>query len=417
MKDQQPLEFYTILCGIFLFDGKKNGKDLTSWTERLSDPTNFREHIGRTYYTSFVNNILTGFRDDTAKPALEHHTSKERLTNPLLCSLKLTEETVISIPYVDFFTFTDRIGIFCMKVEFANPENANYETVGQLLSKLRNPSTTAVIDGRPTPIAQVIEMHLADGHHLAPDWNRYLNQLKLYTIINDPGEKIFSQAQDRTLFELAHAMPIGTITSGLSDNPTTTYFDTVMDKSTISVYNNWKAISLLDSFIRISCSYPDTFKSWEFDYLHIYVYCLYCKVQLYSYNSALPDLKIDRHAKNVRDSFVEFVNDYSLPYVSYKFLPNLLYEKMSFSLEIEKELSSMERKIDRLNEGYQNRKSRQLGALLLIISILSLASVVNDVSQWLVSMGTPSSWVYNPITILAGAGTLVVAGCFVLKKS
>jgi hypothetical protein len=252
---------------------------------------------------------------------------------------------------------------------------------------------------------------LAEGHKISENWNCHLNQLKLYTIINDPIAKAFSDKEEALLFELSHLMPIGTIIGNLKDKPSAAYYKDVLAKNSISVYDNWRAISLLDSFTRISCDYPDTFKSWELEFLHVYIHCLYCKFQLYLFNSELTNLlEFNRRTHSVRNRFIEFVNDYSLPYIAYRFLPNLLYEKMTNALEIQKELDAMERKVGRLNEGYQNKKSQQLNRLLLIISVLSVASVLNDISEWLTNMGTPSGWVYNPISM--GAAITVGAAAF-----
>lgn len=157
--------------------------------------------------------------------------------------------------------------------------------------------------------------------------------------------------------------------------------------------------------------------TWELDYFHIYVHCLYSKFQLYYFNSQVTDLlQLSKQTHNVRDRFVEFVNDYSLPYISYKFLPNLLYTKMSASLEVQKEQDAMERKIGRINEAYQNKKSKQLNSLLLVISVLSLASVLNDVSQWMINMGASELFVYNPVYILSSVCFLAAVGWLILRN-
>jgi uncharacterized membrane protein YcjF (UPF0283 family) len=83
---------------------------------------------------------------------------------------------------------------------------------------------------------------------------------------------------------------------------------------------------------------------------------------------------------------------------------------------VRKEQDAMEKKIDRLDEAYQNKKSKQLNSLLLIISILSLASVFNDISQWLTNMGTPAQWVYNPFTILISLSALTTVAWIIFRK-
>ena len=76
----------------------------------------------------------------------------------------------------------------------------------------------------------------------------------------------------------------------------------------------------------------------------------------------------------------------------------------------------MERKIGRINEAYQNKKSKQLNSLLLVISVLSLASVLNDVSQWMINMGASELFVYNPVYILSSVCFLAAVGWLILRN-
>ena len=421
MPNEKPtLNFYSIFCGVFLYDGKKNNSACAPWTDRIESPKVFYDYIGRTYYQNYFNNILKDSgaeKNQRGNSFLEHNTIRSLLSQPLAFEAGRNEPVKITIPYFDCFLFSDGVGIFCFKVEFAEGQSTTYENISKLLGYLRNPLSAINSDNQSQTITQFIQQYLEAGHHIPKDWNRYLNQLKLFTIINDPSVKRITDEQDKTLFELSHTMPIGTIKAGLDDKPTDSYYQEILRTNSISVYDNWKAISLLDSFTRLSCSYPDPFKTWEHDYFHIYIHCLYSKFQLYYFNSQLTDLlQFNKQTQTIRDRFVEFVNDYSLPYISYKFLPNLLYEKMNASLEVQKEQDAMERKIDRLNEAYQNKKSKQLNSLLLVISILSLASVFNDISQWLTNMGAPDKWVYNPLSILISVGALATIAWIIFKR-
>lgn len=421
MSTEKPtLDFYSIFCGVFLYDGKKDNKAFGPWTERISSPKVFYDYIAKTYYQNYFNNILkesSGEKGERASSFLEHNTLRAFLNKPFECEAGRKELVKISIPYFDCFLFSDGIGIFCFKVECAAGQSITYEGVSQLLGFLRNPLANIISENRTQTITQFIQQQIELGYHLPTDWNKYINQLKLYTIINDPSKKGFTEDEDITLFELSHAMPIGTIRSGMSDKPTDAYYNQILNAHSISVYDNWKAISLLDSFTRLSCDFADPYKSWELDYFHIYIHCLYSKFQLYYFNSQLTDLlQFNKKTQSIRDRFVEFVNDYSLPYISYKFLPNLLYKKISASLEVKEEQEAMEKKIERINETYQNKKSKQLNTLLVVISILSLASVFNDISQWLVNLGASTDLVYNPITIVGSVCAMAATGWLIFRR-
>lgn len=411
-KGSPELEYYSIFCGVFLYNGRKLNGSCRPWIDRLSSSNLFYEHVNRNYYQNYFNNVLkngTANAEQTNTSFQDHTTLASLLGNPVEGKLPLTEPIKFSIPYFDCFLFTDGIGIFCFKVEFPSSQSSTYQTIAQSLAYLRNPESIIHVHSKSIKMTQFIQEKLEEGHRLPEDWNQYLPQLKFYCIINDPSINRFSKTEDQALFELAHTMPAGTIQADLNDKPSDVYYHQIMNSNTIAIYDNWKAICLLDSFTRISCNYPDTYKTWELDYFHIYVHCLFSKFQLYYFNTQLTDLlQFNKKTQSIRDRFVKFVNDYSLTYISYKFLPNILYEKINYSLDIQKEQHSMENKIERLNESYQNKKSKQLNSLLLVISILSLASVMNDISQWLTNMGTPAAWVYNPLTTLAAVSVLAI---------
>ena len=66
-------------------------------------------------------------------------------------------------------------------------------------------------------------------------------------------KKRFTDEEDKTLFELSHTMPIGTIKARLNDKPTDTYYKDVLSTNSISVYDNWKAISTNTTVCAIHC--------------------------------------------------------------------------------------------------------------------------------------------------------------------
>lgn len=76
----------------------------------------------------------------------------------------------------------------------------------------------------------------------------------------------------------------------------------------------------------------------------------------------------------------------------------------------------MEIKVERLNTAYQERKSKQLNALLLVISLLSLASFFSDASEWLTGMGVQSTWVYHPVSVLAALLVIAASSWLVFRK-
>ena len=346
------IEFYSILCGVFLY--KKyapSGHEYVPWTERLPDANGFDAYVKKTYYENYYGSMF-GIQPENPNGRLNtlisHATMKALADNPLSCVLPDEQPIHFSIHYFDRFIFSDGLGIYCFKIQFAEETHISYPLISDLLQKIRNPESEVICGSEKIKLTSLIHRYLQPGLQLPQHWHQYLAQLKHYTVIDDSSIESLDKEKDETLFELAHCMPIGTIRSNSNHSPTPEYYDKVLTSS-VFIYKNWKAIALLDSFSRISASYPDTFKSWELDYFHIYVHCLYAKYQLYYFNSQ-STTAADKQTVRLKEKFFEFVNEYSASSISYKFLPNLLYEKMKSSLELQKEIENTEKKMSRIRE-------------------------------------------------------------------
>ncbi len=399
------INHYTLFCGVFLYEQKSTvAKTLfTPWQNRLTDYPSFREHVQRTYYPNFAANIL----DDTSARTFDHLTSSDAVFNSVQLSFDERGAAItVNIPYFDIFLFHDGTGIFAFKTEVTPDRESSYEMISILLNHLRHPSAPVFFEGAPTTILKFIQGFLEQVVLLEKNWLGYTPQLKTYTVIDDASSTFISPPLEQRLFELSHVMPAGAFLNS-PHTPSNDYYQKIATENTVSIYANWKAIVLFDSFTRISSSFPDKFRAWEREYFFIYIYCLYTKFKLYQFNGQLKDVyPVSRLSNRVRKNFIEFVNDYNLAYISYKFLPNTLYEKINHAIEIQKELDSMEAKIERLNEVHQEKKSKQLNSLLLTLSLLSIVSVVTDLSQWLVLVGLPSTLIYSP-SIATGLWILI----------
>lgn len=389
---QNNLKYYSLFCGVFLFDEILNHKAVQAdWLARLKYGSNFIDYLKKTYYENYLSNIVFG---------IKHSTCSSLVDNPKRATIKLADSAItIVISYIDIYLFQDGIGVFSVKVEFDDAEIVNYKKISEVLYNFRNPYFKLITTDKDVLVIDFIKEHLSDSVKLKSNWNAYIPQLKSYNIIEDLNESQFNESLDSILFGLSHTMPVDSHDKVIHSH-SHEYTDIIFKQNTISIFMNWKAIPLFDSFTRISCSFHDQFQSWENDYFLIYVHCLYTKFQLYNFNSQLKDVsKIDYRTSKLRKGFIEFVNDYNLAYISYKFLPNHLYEKINDSLEIQKEIDKMELKIGRLHDAYQERKSKQTNQILLTLSLLSILSVLTDLSQWFENVGFPKEIIYSKVVV------------------
>ena len=116
------------------------------------------------------------------------------------------------------------------------------------------------------------------------------------------------------------------------------------------------------------------------------------------------------------DEFIEFINDELHSHVSYKFLPNLIIEKLHHSLGIEVEVDKMEVKVLRINEHFQEKREKRLNIAISLIAALSIFSSLYDFSEWGVAIGLPKELMFPYISI--GVAILIFVGIYVvLRKS
>jgi hypothetical protein len=185
--------------------------------------------------------------------------------------------------------------------------------------------------------------------------------------------------------------------------PSESYLQQQLEENKISVFRNWTALALHDTFTRISMNFPDRFRSWEYDFFNLYVHSLYIKFFMYLTNSELSDVTVvSKKTEQIRDKFIEFINDYHHSHISYKFLPNLLHNKLVFSMDIQSEIERMETKIQRINEHFQEKREKSFNIALIIITLLSVFSVLYDASEWIVNLGVSRQVMYPFLSITNG---------------
>lgn len=237
---------------------------------------------------------------------------------------------------------------------------------------------------------------------LEDNWTVYNPQLKLYSQI-DLEDEIPEKEMDYILYDMGNVSVIGSAKGVGIFAPSESYLKEQLANNKISVFKNWSALALYDTFTRISTDFPDTFKSWEYDYFNLYIHCIYLKFFMYLTNSELSYVTIvDKRTEKIRNRFIEFINDYHHSHISYKFLPDLLQDKMLYSLEIQSEIEKMETKIQRINKQFQEKREKSFNIALIVITLLSVFSVIYDLSEWTVRMGVEREFIYPVPGITSG---------------
>jgi hypothetical protein len=424
--------FYTIASGLFRYDSKevdesKLWDDFINWRHRINkgDYQSTFDYLNHSYYDSYLNNIFPEIRFDEDQlhslnsKVLNHLTHKKCLEKSYLSDLLIKvgkdEYLDFKIEYIDLYLFPHDIGIFTMKVTLKNEQDLKLGKVSSFLNQIRNLSAEIILEGETTQLLkELIRNEILKSLNVEENWTIFNPQLKLYTLVDLQNDQSDMQL-DEVLFDLGNMSPIGSAGGASLFSPSESYYSEQIQNNRISVFQNWTALALYDTFTRVSVDFPDNFSSWENDYFNLHIHTIYSKFFMYLTNSELSDVtKVDKRTEVIRDRFIEFVNDYQHTQISYKFLPDLIRDKLLYALGIQSEIERMDVKIQRINEQFQEKREKSFNTALVVITLLSVFSVIYDLSEWSVRMGIERSWVYPVPSIISGL--LIFALIFLIFK-
>jgi hypothetical protein len=195
------------------------------------------------------------------------------------------------------------------------------------------------------------------------------------------------QLESEYLFELGTGAKIGTIRGNDDFAPSRSYYEKIIDNNTVSIFNNWSALSLFDTFTVLINKRQEgnftTFNNFESTYFPIYVHTIFLKFVLYSLNTSIARLQInDKKNRQHRDAFISIKNNFFLSHISYNFMPNEIYRHLIESLEINTEIERMEERIEKINEHVEEQSSRAVNNFLAFMALVAPFSALWDLSEW-----------------------------------
>lgn len=351
-------------------------------------------HLRDNYYDSFLLGMLPGLLDNNTKddPKYLRRYTKKQVNHPQFNIEWKGESFLLKVEYFDLYFFPNGLAVFFFHCQF--DKIPSLKIIPDIIYQMRKLSSMLKVNKEQMEMSQWIALQIKDVVKLDKNWATYIPQLKSYNII-DLNEEIEKTELDLLLYDLGTLSPIGTAAGSGMNSPSKEYYEELMRKHKISVFNNWSAISLFDTFTMISMNKSDPYKLWEYDYFNVYLMAIYIKGFIYLANTTLSDVTVvNRKSELIKNTFIEFINDYYISNISYRFLPNILNDKMIQGMDIEVEINKMEGKINRLNETLKRNRDNRLNISILILAIFSIFSVITDLSDWLNISLESKSWLY-----------------------
>lgn len=332
----------------------------------------------------------------------------------------LQYELPVHLEYCDLYLYPDGTGIFTIKTSLAG-EDITFTHISDFLFAFREMRSRSFSRGEGNyNSAELIQDVLPEESGGIED--SFNNKLKSYIILEadiplETPEDI--SARDNLLYEIGTVSPVGTLAGGGVFAPAEDYLGRIIEENSLSVFRNWKALSLFDTFTVLFNQVQEhtlgcAFNNFEDLYFPVYIQNLYLKYFCFSTNSKLARNGLHSPSNgDVRNRFIEITNRYSFSHISYNFLPNMIHHHLRTSLDTVDEIEQMEQKIDRINTFINEKSDRRTNIILGFLSILALGSTFWDVSEWLQKLFNIGEGAYNAMSFsLVAITALLCLGLF-----
>lgn len=378
------IEYSAFLCGCFSI--KKSRAALPEIDPAWIPVTRTQEekqHIKKFYYPEFADFCYKDGNSSRSAMGIE------RWSMPLDLDISVGYNggsTELKVRRLDVYVLPYDLMLYALHISAADKPAAE---IVPAVSSLRNIAAQGALAGHPCekvfePIAKIYRSWSAaygengnNGLSFA-DLSEYGNKLKLFQVVEAPLEKLTNEQQEVLLYELGTLSPVGSYSEKSPSSAAPDYFRRIMDNHKISIFNNWKGLSLFDTFTLLS---RDTDKwlldNWnEYYFGMLYVHSLFMKYYLFRMNILFR--KEGSDAVALEKEFARFERECRFNKISYNFLPLEIYAAMDKSLEIEEEGRKLHSMIEQEKRFQEERNERRINNLLLLLTCLTIFSTVWD---------------------------------------
>lgn len=361
----------SFLCGYFSMDGK-----MAADIAKGKSPECLREWIPLEY-SEQQTSLLSNFYYPEFVEFCTRVRKMYRLPVDKLASIALGEEKRCSFRVVDIRTGLYPYGIvlFSIHIEFTDTDA---DTVLAALARLRNCcfyENAGMDEFLSSCIDPLKRLYCGLGRvQDTPDTNSLVengNKFKLFHIVESEDlsdEFLYSCAS------LSRYQPDGPMSASRE------YFEKTIAGHRLNIFNNWKALMLLDT-VTFCAKNLSTFTKdiWVNDYFWmIYQYELYRKTYLYRQNLLFRSRK--ESPEVLHEQLKCFERKYSFSSVSYNFLPNDVDKAMENglgTLNVERDVYHV---IDQEVESKSAERESRSNMFLTFLTCVASLSAVWDIS-------------------------------------
>lgn len=412
-KSSMKYKQHMMLCGYFsIAPAKERGNLGTAgvWHERTvpeksAGPyADSKESYRKYYYPEFVRFCFDNCR--RMDLALE----------PLHEVLERSDSKIpFTVDGVTLLEYPNDIAMFAISVR-CESDNINDFTalglrlrgVGEVAAALPEFSTRVL-----NPILEAMALLRNTTEVSASDMVELGNKMKIFQVV-ESDRPIEQDRAENILFALGSLSRYSELdeNSGFSNS----YKADIIKSSKISIFRNWSALSLFDTFTLLAWDPPAWQpEMWISDYFFmLYLYAVYYKFYLQRLN-----MKFFSHPEQVESltvDYEEFEIHSNFTYLSYNFLPNELTAAMMKSLDIEREREKVTSTLMRESKRVEAANDSRLNRFLTFLTILTVFSTIWDfccllekITGFETSLGPSSGY-----SLVASLAISVVVLCILL---
>ena len=374
------MKYTGFLCGAFTTKHNFTADD--KWHQIKTDDIE-RENCSYYYYPEFVN-----FNYGEEKYSILRYRMNINKTIAVEIGSIDNKKTVnTEVNNITLYQAPFNLCLFSIRIDIDN----EYNNISAVVSALRNISGDIEknnADFSQTALKPIMEVYKKLSPKVTSD---NINNLQLCNLIEFGNKlKVFQIASfktnewnqientDKLLFEM------GTMTKVDADGEfshSKSYFEEITKSRKISIYNNWKALSLFDTFTLIGDNISNNYlKIWMDSYFGaIYISELYVKFFLCRINN---DFRINQEkVDNLLKMFDEFEYRCWFNNISYNFLPRLIHQEIRKGIEISEERDYLYQMIQDQNEKKEKDANNIMNKSLFYLAILTSFSVIWDLTS------------------------------------
>ena len=376
------MKYIGFLCGAF--SSKHINPSDPHW-ERVVMKEADRQMSSRFYYPEFVDFCFGQSENSIIRYVM-------KINKLVKVNVGCSEEEIIinvGIKELNYYQAPYDLCIFSIRVEIDAPGN----DITKALSRLRIVDDIECFNKEFTDIAlepiRKIYQSTRQTKSIIESKNdefcytslvEYGNKFKIFQIVV-VDDLLKCDDVDRLLFELGTVSPIGSYNPNDEYSPSKSYLDKIIKDGTVSVFNNWKALSLFDTYTMLGCRISDRIVSNWIDnyYGMLYISELFVKFYLFRLNNKFRYQHLD--AEKLLLQFNEFEYSCWFDNVSYNFLPRIMHHSMENGLEIITEKQRLYQMISYQKDNREKLNDQRMNNMLFYLTLFASFSMIWDASS------------------------------------